>query len=40
MKSMIKRVTLLAAALMITAVPALAVQGAMDRMLEQGQQVD
>jgi len=40
MRSILKRVALLAAALMILAVPALADEGAMDRMMEQGQQVD
>jgi hypothetical protein len=40
MRSIIKKMTLLAAGLMIIAVPALADEGAMDRMLNQGQQVD
>jgi hypothetical protein len=35
-----RKLTLLAAALMIMAVPVLADEGSMDRMLEQGQQVD
>jgi TolA-binding protein len=40
MRSILKRIALLAAALMIVAVPALADEGAMDRMMERGQQVD
>jgi TolA-binding protein len=40
MRSIIRKLSLLTAALMILAVPALADEGAMDKMLEQGQQVD
>lgn len=40
MRRIIKKISLLAAALMIVAVPALAVEDAMDKMLEKGQQVD
>lgn len=40
MRSIIKKLTLLAAALMIMAVPVLADEGSMDRMMEQGQQTD
>jgi TolA-binding protein len=40
MRSIINRLTLLAAALMIVAVPALADEGSMDSRFEQGQQFD
>jgi TolA-binding protein len=40
MRCIIKRLTLLAAALMIMAVPVLAAEGSMDRTFEQGQQVE
>jgi hypothetical protein len=40
MRNMLRRLTLLAAALMIMAVPVLAAEGSMDRMIEQGQQVN
>ena len=39
MRSIFKRIALLAAALMIVAVPALADEGSMDSRIEQGQQV-
>ena len=38
MKRIVKRITLLAAALLIAAVPALAEEGAVDKMLDQGRQ--
>jgi hypothetical protein len=38
MRCIIKRLALLAAALMLLTVPVLAVEGTMDKMLEQGQQ--
>jgi peptidoglycan hydrolase CwlO-like protein len=38
MRCVIKRLALLAAALMLLTVPVLAVEGTMDKMLEQGQQ--
>lgn len=40
MKCMIRKISLLAAALLIVAVPVLAEEGSMDKMLEQGQQSD
>jgi len=39
-RRILKRVTLLAAALMIVAVPALAEEGSMDVRMEQGQQLE
>jgi len=40
MRHIAKRITLLAAALMIVAVPVLADEGSIDRRFEQGQQVE
>lgn len=40
MRCMIRKLSLLAAALLIVAVPVLAEEGSMDKMLEQGQQPD
>jgi hypothetical protein len=40
MRSILRKLSLLAAALMILAVPALADEGTMDKMLDQGQQVN
>ena len=40
MRSIIRKLTLLAAALLIVAVPVLAEEGSMDRTFQQGQQVD
>lgn len=40
MRSVIRKLTLLSAALMILAVPAFANEGGMDRVLDQGQKTD
>lgn len=40
MRSILRRITLLAAALLIMAVPVLADDGAVDKMLDQGRQID
>jgi len=40
MRSIVRKLSLLAAALMIMAVPVLADEGSMDKMIEQGQQTD